>query len=72
MLKTEKDTVYYVYCYLTKYRGSLNNLSRANGDFREQIFAREIIKTGNEGMYCNLLKNEAMRVCVLLPGTFSS
>jgi len=27
--------------FLTKYLGSLNNLSGANGDFLEQIFARD-------------------------------
>ena len=29
------------YGFLTKYHGSLNNLLGANGDFREQIFARD-------------------------------
>ena len=32
---------HYMYGFLTKYHGSLNNPSRANGDFREQIFARD-------------------------------
>ena len=27
--------------FLTKYQGSLNNLSGANGDFRKEIFARD-------------------------------
>ena len=34
------------YGFLTKYHGSLNNPSRANGDFREQIFARHCNNSG--------------------------
>ena len=32
--------------FLTKYHGSLNNPSRANVDFREQIFARDCNYSG--------------------------
>ena len=35
-----------LYGFLTKYNGSLNNASRANGDFWEQIFARECNNSG--------------------------
>ena len=35
-----------LYGFLTKYHGSLNNPSRANSDFREQIFAPDCNKSG--------------------------
>ena len=35
-----------LYGFLTKYNGSLNNASRANGDFWEQIFARDFNNSG--------------------------
>ena len=35
-----------LYGFLTKYHGSINNPSRANGDFREQIFARDCNNSG--------------------------
>ena len=35
-----------LYGFLTKCNGSLNNASRANGDFREQIFARDCNNSG--------------------------
>ena len=35
-----------LYGFLKKYHGSLNNPSRANSDFREQIFARDCNNSG--------------------------
>ena len=36
--------------FLTKYDGSLNNASQTNGDFREQIFARDCNNSGGTEM----------------------
>ena len=54
-----------LYGLLTKYHGSLNNPSRANGDSREQIFARDCNNSGeteevieNQGLVGNWWKRE--------------
>ena len=52
-----------LYVFLTKYHGSLNNPSRANGHFREQIFARDCNNSGETEEVLELLSlNKGFRV----------
>ena len=49
---------------MTKYHGSLNNLWQANGDFREQIFARYCNDSGETeevSFFCNVKLSIVLR-----------
>ena len=54
------------YGFLTIYQGSLNNPSRANGDFRKQIFARDSNNSGEteEVVKFNFHQNHKSKSCV--------
>ena len=58
MVNIEKkwlEVPHLLFGYLTKYYGSLYNPSQANGDFREQIFARDCNNSGETGEVCTYL-----------------
>ena len=56
MLKKWFEVPNLLYGFLTKYHGSLNNPSQANGDYREQIFARDCNNSGETEEVRNIAK----------------